>query len=144
LKTQNQKAIFPGKFASLSEIGKFIRQICSSAGFDNKQSYKIESSVDEACSNIIEHGYGQEGIGTITIRCINQDEKLTIIIEDDAPKFDPRNIPAPNLDLPLEDRNPHGLGLHFIRQWMDDVEYEALEKQGNRLILIKIKEKSIK
>ena len=59
------KKLFPGRYASLAEIGEFIGLAAQAAGFDSKDVYAIKLAVDEACTNIIEHGYGGEGIGKI-------------------------------------------------------------------------------
>jgi len=52
---------FPGKYSSLERIGDFVRKIAKEAGFESLSVYSIEMAVDEACSNIIEHAYGEKG-----------------------------------------------------------------------------------
>ena len=59
--------IFPGNYSSLTKIGDFVTQAAKSLGFESFDLYKIETAVDEACSNIIEHAYGQEGKGNIEV-----------------------------------------------------------------------------
>jgi serine/threonine-protein kinase RsbW len=43
------------------------------------------------------------------------------IVEDDGKPFDPLAAPAP--DLTGKDRKPGGVGLHFVRNLMDEVTY---------------------
>jgi anti-sigma regulatory factor (Ser/Thr protein kinase) len=43
----------------------------------------------------------------------------------------------PDLSTGLEERESHGLGMFFIREWMDKVEYENKAGVGNILTLLK-------
>jgi len=112
---------FPGRYSSLADIAIFIRQAAEEAGLEGFAVYAVETAVDEACSNIIEHGYqGQE---TGEIRCTTRTDKkgLTIILEDRGRPFDPSSVPDPELNVSLDERKAHGLGLFFMRQLMDEV-----------------------
>ncbi len=100
-----------------------MRKIAKEAGFESLSVYSIEMAVDEACSNIIEHAYGGEGKGDIRCTCSVNEQSLTIIIKDRGKSFDPSIIPPPKLSDDLSEREAHGLGLYFIRQWMDEVHF---------------------
>ena len=128
---------FPGRYDSLALIGEFIRGMAQKAGLGNFAAYTVEMAVDEACSNIIEHAYGGEDRGEILFTCKVNKQGLTIILEDFGKPFDPEIIGDPDVSGSLEDRPTHGLGLYFIRQWMDEVDFEFKEKSGNRLTLFK-------
>lgn len=131
--------VFPGRYASLAEIGDFVKQAAIRAGLDQLAVYAVETAVDEACSNIIEHGYCGEGIGTIECTCLESTQGLTIILKDDGLPFDSENVPEPELDVPLEMRLEHGLGLYFMRKWMDEVRFERPPEGGNILTMLKKK-----
>jgi serine/threonine-protein kinase RsbW len=129
---------FPGTFENLAVIGDFVRQIANKAGFESFAVYSIEMAVDEACSNIIEHAYGGEGKGEIHCTCSVGEDSLTIILKDQGKSFDPSKIPQPNLGNNLDERQANGLGLYFIRQWMDEVRFVT---RGSDNILTMIKHK---
>jgi serine/threonine-protein kinase RsbW len=112
---------FPGRYDSLARIGSFVRQVAQEAGFESFAVYSIEMAVDEACSNIIEHAYQGEGKGNIRCECYVNGEGITITLIDRGKTFDPSNVPEPTLSKNIDDRQAHGLGLYFIRQWMDEV-----------------------
>jgi serine/threonine-protein kinase RsbW len=133
---------FPGRYESLASIGDFIRGIAHKAGLNNFAAYTVEMAVDEACSNIIEHAYGIEDKGKITCTCKVNTEGLTIILEDYGHPFNPDLVGDPDVNGKLEDRPSHGLGLFFIRQWMDRVEFEFKKGNGNRLTLFKKRQDS--
>ena len=127
---------FPGSYESLAKIGDFVREIATDAGFESFAVYSIEMAVDEACSNIIEHGYGGEGKGKINCTCSVTNQALTISLQDTGKSFDPSTVDEPNLSENLEERQAHGLGLFFIRQWMDEVRFESNGMQ-NTLTMLK-------
>ncbi len=113
-----------------------MRQVAQDAGFESFAVYSIEMAVDEACSNIIEHAYGGEDKGVIHCTCSVSDESLTITLQDQGKSFDPSKIPQPNLSKNLDDRQANGLGLYFIRKWMDEVFFQT-SGEGNMLKMVK-------
>jgi serine/threonine-protein kinase RsbW len=129
---------FPGKYSSLAKIGDFVRNLAVTAGFESFAIYSIEMAVDEACSNIVEHAYGGEGKGNIRCTCSATEHDFRITLEDTGQSFDPSSIPHPNLSEDLNEREAHGLGLYFIRQWMDEVHFEH---RGSVNVLTLVKRK---
>lgn len=127
---------FPGCYSSLVKIGEFVTQAAKSIGFDGFELYKIETAVDEACSNIIEHAYGQENIGDIVVSVVTDLEKITITLTDFGEPFDPKYVKQPDLDADLEVREDHGLGIYMMKQWMDVVIFDT-NQEKNVLTLVK-------
>jgi serine/threonine-protein kinase RsbW len=127
---------FPGSYSSLVKIGEFVTQAAKSIGFDGFELYKIETAVDEACSNIIEHAYGQEDIGDIVVSVVTDLEKITITLTDFGEPFDPKYVKQPDLDADLEVREDHGLGIYMMKQWMDVVIFD-INQEKNVLTLVK-------
>ncbi len=50
-------------------------------------------------------------------------ERLIVTITDDGVPFNPLSAEAPRLDAPLEEREIGGLGIHLVRNMIDDVTY---------------------
>lgn len=98
----------------------------------------METAVDEAVSNIIEHAYGGEGIGEIVCTCQAIGDVIQIILEDFGAPFDPSCVPTPDLAAQLKERKNHGLGYFLMCQLMDDVEFE-FTASTNKLTLTKKK-----
>jgi anti-sigma regulatory factor (Ser/Thr protein kinase) len=121
----------------LSPFRKEFRQILSDAGWEKKTTEKILLAVDEALTNIIRHAY-QGTPGKMTISVSASGDKIEIVLEDQGKKFDPTQVPAPELPR----HKPGGLGVHFIRTIMDQMVYEDQCPSGNRLRLIKHKTKT--
>ncbi len=120
----------------LSPFRKEFRGILGQEGWEKKTTEEILLCVDEALTNIIRHAYqGNPGKMTVLVQ-VNHD-KVEIVMEDQGKKFDPTQVPSP--ELPRE--KPGGLGVHFIRTIMDQMIYDAHYLQGNRLRLIKHRRK---
>ena len=129
-----------GIYSNLGKIGAFVEQFTRRIGFDSRSTYAVQMAVDEACSNIIEHGYGGEGKGEIYLQFQQLADGIKVIIQDRGAPFDPDAVPAPNVEAPLEERGEGGLGLFLMRQLMDEVIFEFAGDEGgdtNTLILIK-------
>ncbi|MHC1740846.1 MAG: ATP-binding protein [Anaerolineaceae bacterium] len=132
--------IFPGRYESLAKIASFVRHEAESIGLPHSDVFAVETAVDEAVSNIIEHAYQGEDKGEITCTCLTDPESITIILEDSGHPFDPSIIPQPDLNAPLKYRNDHGLGIFMMQSWMDEVHFEFCQ-DCNRLVMVKRKEK---
>jgi serine/threonine-protein kinase RsbW len=93
--------------------------------------------VDEAATNIIEHGYGMECPSRIDITCDTLQDGLKVVIYDDAEPFDPTKVPEPALNVSIDEIKPRGLGIFIMRKMMDEVNYISSPDMGNTLTMIK-------
>lgn len=128
--------VVPGRYDQLETLCRFVGAAAETAGLSETDSSRCQLAVDEACTNIIEHGYGGEDKGDIRIACDPNPGELTITIEDTAQRFDPSTVPEPNLTGNLDDMRIGGLGVYFMRQVMDAVEF-SYENGRNQLVLVK-------
>jgi anti-sigma regulatory factor (Ser/Thr protein kinase) len=128
---------FPGYYHNLSTIGNFVGNAAQEAGLDETGVYAVQLAVDEACTNIIEHAYGGEGLGTIDITTIVTDDGLTVILKDSGKSFNPDTVPMPVTNLPLEEIQPRGIGLYLMRKMMDTIQFKFSETDGNVLTMVK-------
>lgn len=137
--------VFLAHFESLDGIREFVGKAAEDFGFKEKDVYAVQMAVDEACSNIIEHAYGGECQDQIECTCIFELKALTIQIIDCGERFNPLEIPEPDLDASLEERDEGGLGLFFMRKLMDEVTFSfnqdvnAEETGCNILTMVKRK-----
>ena len=139
-----QRFTVPARFDQLQHIAELAVQAARQVGFDAQQQGRIELAVDEACSNIIEHAYAGES-GQIYIEVETEPKHyLKIVLSDTGRTFAPDQIPLYVPCTPATDvasLKVGGLGLHLMRQTMDDVcfEFNVPGHRGvfNRLTMIK-------
>lgn len=127
----------PGRFEYLSTIADFIAETGHEAGFDQDMIFHVQMAVDEACSNVIEHAYQGQDKGDITLNCVCNSSEWVVSIYDKGCSFDPSSVPEPDLGSSLDDIKTGGLGLYFMRQLMDEVEFTFDEEKGNKLRMVK-------
>ncbi|MBN1955138.1 MAG: ATP-binding protein [Anaerolineae bacterium] len=135
----SQTRVFPARFDVLAAVSEFVVQAAASAGLDESAAYAVQMAVDEAFTNIVEHAYGGEDRGDVECTCRAGPEGLTVILRDFGQAFCPECVPEPNLSACIEERQPGGLGLYFIRQLMDEVHFEFTSDSGNVLTMVKLK-----
>ncbi len=133
------------RFKYLDKVRSFAEEYASQCGLGSAETYQVQMAVDEAFTNIVEHAYGGECDETIECACEVTAEGLVITMRDCGVPFDPDQIPDPDLKASLQDRQIGGLGLFFIRQYMDDVEFlfdmdEEEKRACNILRMVKRKE----
>jgi len=131
------KLIIPSRFSGLEKIREFVGKIARKAGLNDSEVYGVQLAVDEACSNIIEHAYGGEGMGKIKCSCEVDNKTLTIVLQDFGQPFEPEKVPKLEKDVPLEQIKPRGAGIYLMKNMMDEVTFEFSEETGNKLTLVK-------
>ena len=106
-------------------------------GFCESSCGQIMLAVDEAISNVIRHAYDGDESGRIWVKmkALESDEETGILfcVEDEGKQVDPTEI----CGRPLDRIEPGGLGVHIIREVMDQVEYTKRPKAGMRLVMLK-------
>ncbi len=122
---------------NLETICDFVTHCADEAGLSEEEVYAVQLAVDEASTNIIEHGYGEECPSRIDITCEPVEDGIKVVIYDDASPFDPTSIPEPEINVSLEEVKPRGLGIYLMRKMMDEVCYESDPDKGNTLTMIK-------
>ena len=126
-----------GVLENVSAACDFVVEQAREAGMDERSIHHCYLAVDEACTNIVEHGY-QDGCNScvIDVFCQRDADLLTITIIDDSRAFDPLARPDPDPKTPLSERGMGGWGIFFIKKLMDQVAY-SYEDQRNRLVMVK-------
>ena len=122
---------------SLAAFRKFIKSACEKHPEISAQTvYDIQLAVDEACTNIITHGYASMDPGSIILALELFSRQVVVTITDFGHPFEPYEPPTPDVEAVLEDQLVGGFGLFFIYQTMDKIFY-ASKEDGNHLTFIK-------
>jgi len=122
---------------NLSILRRFIEHACIHMRLDEKMTSAFKLAVDEACTNIVTHGYKGQDPGPIKLTFEREPDNVKLSIYDEGRTFDPDDTKAADIESDWEERRIGGLGLFLIKEVMDDVHYESEPAKGNRLILIK-------
>jgi len=107
---------------------------CERAGVDAIKADQICLAVDEAIANIIRHAYAGN-TGRIRMSCTRKVDGgapcLLIVLEDDG-----RQVPLDSIrPRELDDIKPGGLGVHLIRQVMNEARWSHRPEGGTTLTM---------
>jgi serine/threonine-protein kinase RsbW len=147
----------------LSGVRLLASAVAQRLGFSESECSQIALAVDEALCNVIRHGYARSPNGKIWVKIWPVDDEagescegaaldapldqhrpraggIRIVIEDMAQQVDPARIKSRD----LEEVRPGGLGVHIMREVMDEVRFEQRSAdetgergRGMRLTMIK-------
>jgi serine/threonine-protein kinase RsbW len=134
---EKSRLVIAARLEEVRHACEFVVEAAETAGLDERAVYHCQMAVDETLTNVIEHGFSFEELGKeIEVICSVEDDRFLITIIDDGPVFNPLQHEAPDPSAPLDDREPGGWGIYFIRRLMDDVRYERIGDR-NHLSLAK-------
>lgn len=122
--------------SQLAHVRAWVAEHAESIHAQPSEIDDLVLAVDEAVTNVIVHGY-HDRPGPIELAVVAEPGSITITIRDQAPQFNPTQVPPPNLNLPLEQRPIGGMGIHLVRHSVDRFTYESLANGGNQVTLVK-------
>ncbi len=130
---------FAARLEQLAAIDAHLQAETLHSGLSRSELYAVQLAVEEACANIIEHAYeGMEG-GEIEFTLTDTPEALVVVLRDWGKSFDPQRS-RPSIRTLLRRREVHGgLGLHLMRQTMDEVHFVFEPGGANTLTMVKRK-----
>jgi serine/threonine-protein kinase RsbW len=84
--------------------------------------------LDELITNVIKHGYEANGLtGPIELELGVVDGCAVAVTSDRAIPYDPLQRSEPDTTLSIEQRSIGGLGIHLVKEMMDEVAYEYVD-----------------
>lgn len=132
----------PARADRLAVVRATLRAALEGTGLTGAAAEEVVLAVDEACQNVVRHGYGGAGNGSMTVTVWCDTADVVVEISDGAPSVDPAILEATEA-LPDEAPDPDtlrpgGLGLSLIRRLMDEVTLmPGADGTGNRLRLVR-------
>ncbi len=94
----------------------------------------LQLALEEAVTNVINHGYSDGQPHTFTVELAAADRRVTVIVTDEAPAYDPLARAEVDVALPLENRQVGGLGVHLVKKLMDSARYER--RDGRNILTL--------
>jgi len=144
--------VVPGETDYLHLVRDFVSAVARKMDFPDDRVGEIEIAVDEACANIIEHGYGtgtppaervivarhpNSGAPAITLRISIFADRIELRIMDQGPNFTIGELSDLDLSEFVRGDRRRGIGTYIIRNFMDEVHHSYDPGTGNELTPIK-------
>jgi anti-sigma regulatory factor (Ser/Thr protein kinase) len=119
-----QQIEVPGEWDSIATLMAFTDSVESRLPLSADQSYLMRLVIEEIATNIVKYGYTAASRDVIQLTCVCEGDLLSITIRDRGVPFDPRQHPDPDLSADeASERALGGLGLFFVREMADHLEY---------------------
>lgn len=120
---------------ALERITSAIEELGEQEEWPPKLMFRVNLVLEELGLNVMTHGQ-RAGARELEVILTSEPDTVTMEIVDDGPPFDPlRDALPPDTDAPLDERPVGGLGVHLVREMMDEVRYRY-EDGKNRLTLV--------
>lgn len=128
------KLDLPAQAHRLCDMRACLREALLSLGCAAQEACNVVLAVNEATTNVIQHGYRADPTGRIVLEVFVEGPILTVQLTDFA-----WPIPADRLQpRDLGEVRPGGLGLYFIQEIMDEVRLEKPPcHRGNCIVMRK-------
>jgi anti-sigma regulatory factor (Ser/Thr protein kinase) len=121
----SQTLLLQNDLAEIPRLAGFIDEFCRPLGPTEEGRQSLHLALEEAVANVIEHGYrdGARHVFSVELTAAPAG-RVTVVLTDDAPAFDPLARPPVDTSRPLEEREIGGLGVHLVRQLAETASYE--------------------
>ena len=134
---KKKKLVIKNNVSELEKVNVFVEKIVTEWKIPDRLIFNVNLVLEEIILNIIFYAFDDKSDHEILIEAKLFDNDLQILIEDDGKAFNLLEAPAPtDLDAGIEDRNIGGLGIHFAKTLMDNIDYKR-ENNKNKTYLRK-------
>jgi anti-sigma regulatory factor (Ser/Thr protein kinase) len=117
----------------LSEVGRFaaaFADFASERQVPTEVRRSLQVVLDDLLANVVLYGLAGRAGGEAIVDVALAGDAVVITVSDNGPPFDPFARAAPDTTLGIEGREIGGLGIHLVRQMMDEVSYQRREDRN--------------
>ena len=123
------------RLIDLDKIKKAVLKVSSSVDCTKRKFKEVNLILEELFANVVNHGFNDNDEHEIVLSLSCDDKDLVIRMEDDGKPFDLTSASTPDTQCAIEKRFIGGLGVHFIRYFVDECKYQR--KKGKNIIELK-------
>jgi anti-sigma regulatory factor (Ser/Thr protein kinase) len=132
------KLTIKNEIKELRRISRLLEELEAKWELPVKVVMNINLALEEVVSNVIFYAFQEGTDHNIELEFRRTHNQLMVHITDDGIAFNPLQTPPPDdLAKKAEERNVGGLGIYFVKNFMDDLAYK---REGNKNVLTLIKQ----
>lgn len=130
---------FKKSVQSLDAIFDFLDEGFEAFHVEESPRFSIRFGVEEIFTNMVKYNPG--GRDDVKVMIAREGRQFSVrLVDSEEHPFDPRLSKEVDLESPIDEREPGGLGLHLTKEFMDRIEYDHQNHTGI-VTLIKYLEK---
>ncbi len=131
------RGVFLRNVDSLPAIFKFNADAVSSLGIDVSLMNTVDFVVEELFTNMVK--YSTMSSSPVDLSLVELPGGVEVTLTDyDVDPFDVTLAPDVDINAPIEQREPGGLGLHLIKRMVDSITYQYNERDRISRIVFRV------
>lgn len=119
---------FPRHLTSLAGLYEFTEEIMKTHDLPDGVRFPVHLAMEELFVNMVH--YNPTVTTDIEVGIDVADQVTVSLVDNGGVEFDVTTKREVDVDAPLEDRTPGGLGLHLIQNLVDSLEYQYQDGRG--------------
>jgi serine/threonine-protein kinase RsbW len=125
----------PSRIEAVAEAASAIAGIVSRLRVDENAAFGIDMAVREAVTNAVLHGNQLDENKVVEVIVKTSAAQMEITVHDQGAGFNPEAVPDPTKDENI--LKTSGRGIFFMRNFMDEVEWEIRPEGGTTVRMLK-------
>lgn len=89
----------------------------------------VDLSIEELFVNLVKYNRGTDRDITLCLDWVGDAVEVSLTDHDVEP-FDPTSAPEPDIDAPVDARQPGGMGLYLVSKMVDAIHYEYRNRES--------------
>ena len=119
----------------LDKIKAAVAKMSATTDCTQRNSKEINLILEELFTNVVNYSFNDDKEHDIDLSLSCDEKSLIIRMEDDGKPFDFTAADAPDTKCAIEKRSVGGLGIHFVKHFIDDCKY--YRKKGKNIVVLK-------
>ena len=131
----SSQIVLQAKLEQLPVLERWVEALAVQFLVPPSMVHRIDLCLTELVTNLIDYGYSDDVVGTVSVYCWRQSEQIVIRIDDDGIAFDPTAYVPPDLPSSLAEASAGGRGIRLVRHFADGLQH-VRKVDGNQLTLV--------
>ncbi|MBI1208348.1 MAG: ATP-binding protein [Azospirillum sp.] len=124
-----REVVLKNSLIEIERLSVVVDEFCQSHCAPTDLAFKFNLALDEIITNIVDYAFDDDAEHEIHVILCCTDGCIQAEVIDEGRSYNPLAAADPDVTLSIEDRPIGGLGVYFVRQMMDRVDYR---RDGNR------------
>jgi serine/threonine-protein kinase RsbW len=100
-----------------------FEEFCRANRVPDATRQAADLALEEHLTNVLNHGFEPDAARWMAVRLKVADDGLLAEVADTGKAFNPLDAPPVDITIPLAEKPLGGLGVHILRQVMDEISY---------------------
>lgn len=141
MRGKNNNNVCEISFLAVSENEAFARMVASAFVMPQNPTLEelsdIKTAISEAVTNAILHGYNQNALGMVHMRCEREEDKFTFCVSDEGVGIENVEQAMEPLYTSKPELERSGMGFSFMEAFMDTLSVESEPGKGTKVTMTK-------